>query len=420
MTSTIPDATLSALKSETTAAATIAAASAKQNTNTKAADINALKTLTASHSKAMAAIVASIVPPAPPAPVVSPDGTTVPPAAAIVDSAGSKWTVIGGQVTQDGVVDAATGSVAVLFYKAGTIFQRNVPWGDWYSKPIDGAAWAAASDPTGTTPTPPAGNGFNLAADPGYKVVFADDYITPVPLGGFRSSGYMATHDMYDDLSHSTDGQGMYADRVVSVSNSCLDYYVRSESGQAYTAAVVPGKYAGFGPDSILECRMRADASLLAPFKQAPLTWANSGKWGDGENDWAECGYGPGARPNWFLHGLGSDQSAAQNIEAVDLGVLIEEWHTYRVVSTPLGISMYVDGKLVKAHTQAWSRVFRHLVLQVETWYDVPPVGVAGHVQFDWIKIQVPAATGIRRLIPRLRRPPVGSQRYHEPALAAA
>ncbi len=61
-----------------------------------------------------------------------------PPAAQIGDASGNAYTIVGGQVAQNGVVDTRTSEVTLLVYDAGLVYQLN-GWGAWYS--TDGTGW---------------------------------------------------------------------------------------------------------------------------------------------------------------------------------------------------------------------------------------------------------------------------------------
>lgn len=67
-----------------------------------------------------------------PAPLqVSPDGSTIPPLAQLVDSSLTVWTVSGGVVARDGVADGTTSGVVLLLWFQGSIYQENGA-GAWF------------------------------------------------------------------------------------------------------------------------------------------------------------------------------------------------------------------------------------------------------------------------------------------------
>ena len=99
-------------------AATGAALSAV--TAQKAASAQALVDALALQTAAGTIAQDPITPPPPPPPVitVTPDGY----AAAVTDSQGHVWSIIGAQLARDGVVNGATSTVTKLYAKAGQVF----------------------------------------------------------------------------------------------------------------------------------------------------------------------------------------------------------------------------------------------------------------------------------------------------------
>jgi hypothetical protein len=71
-------------------------------------------------------------------PTASANCTESPPASQIVDASGGVYTIVGGQVAQNGVADTRTSGVTLLVYDAGLVYQLN-SWGAWFSS--DGTGW---------------------------------------------------------------------------------------------------------------------------------------------------------------------------------------------------------------------------------------------------------------------------------------
>ncbi len=104
-----------------------------------------------------------VIQPPPPAVTESPDLTTVPPAAAIVDAAKAAWTIVGGKVACNGNVIANTSGVILLKYvkhpvngTAGGVFQQTN--GGWWGPmtPTGANVPQVPRDPSVAAPvTPP-------------------------------------------------------------------------------------------------------------------------------------------------------------------------------------------------------------------------------------------------------------------------
>jgi hypothetical protein len=76
----------------------------------------------------------------------SPSGTTIPPAAQIVDDGGNVWTVAGGVIDENGAPAGYSANVTLLLFQGGTIYQQNST-GGWWS--WNGSGWSDATDPRG-------------------------------------------------------------------------------------------------------------------------------------------------------------------------------------------------------------------------------------------------------------------------------
>lgn len=120
-----------------------------RSNNTKKPSFFAMK------AAAAGAPVTPAPPPLPPPPPVvveiSPDGTTIPPAAFIGDEQKRAWTLSGGRIFIGGAPIAGS-SVNLLLKHAGVIYQRNTAanWWKWSNE-----SWVAAADPRAPLPPPP-------------------------------------------------------------------------------------------------------------------------------------------------------------------------------------------------------------------------------------------------------------------------
>ena len=81
-----------------------------------------------------------------PVPPASADNTVITASfVPITDGNGNQWSIEGGQVATDGVVDTTTGRVIQLDYVAGVIWQENID-GNWYSKTTPSDTWTQATN----------------------------------------------------------------------------------------------------------------------------------------------------------------------------------------------------------------------------------------------------------------------------------
>jgi len=241
---------------------------------------------------------------------------------------------------------------------------------------------APSSTPVpGLTPAPAAATGSSMPTGdlPGWKQVFADDFATPVALGGFPGPAYSAKWTSYDGFTD-TSGAGSYSmSKVLSVQNGSLDLNLRTEGGKALVAAPVPlqaGQWGGwaYGRYSV---RFRADA--VPGYKTAWLLWPDSDDWNDGEIDFPE-GELSGSIEG-FVHQPGNP---SQNAFAVNTGARYTAWHTATIEWLPSGVTFLLDGRIVGTTRTSPSKAM-HLVLQTETADGRPAASAAGHVQIDWL-----------------------------------
>jgi hypothetical protein len=75
--------------------------------------------------------------------IVSPNGTTIPPASQILDSFGRNYTVVNGQIAQNGTIDTRTAQVSLLLFYNGLIYQQATSQNLWWS--TNGTGWPNAT-----------------------------------------------------------------------------------------------------------------------------------------------------------------------------------------------------------------------------------------------------------------------------------
>jgi hypothetical protein len=229
--------------------------------------------------------------------------------------------------------------------------------------------------------------------------VWADDFNTNAPLGQFTS--VYSNYDEYGPCWSDTSGNGWYyPDKVLSVLNGYLNYYIHSESGQCGStgskgmvaapllcwassttcpgspklAVQVGGKYSA---------RFRADS--LAQYKTAWLLWPDDDVWSEGEIDFPE-GTLDGTI-SAFMHYKGSPSQQ----DAFDSTATYNQWHTasteWFVNGTNDSVTFILDGQVIGVSTTHIPNTPMHWVLQSETDLGgiAPGPATAGNIQIDWI-----------------------------------
>ena len=249
------------------------------------------------------------------------------------------------------------------------------------------AAEAAATVPASGAVAPAAasGEGVPLGDLPGWRQIFADDFVTNVPVGRFPAAvsaqwgGYDGTRD--------TSRNGLYAPtRVVSIHDGLMDMHLHTEGGEPLVAAPMPkipwgrlyGRYA---------VRFRADP--LPGYKVAWLLWPDSENWpADGEIDFPETDLtGPMYA---YMHRTGATDPSDQDWFAT--GATMTSWHTAVIEWTPGMVRFLLDGQVIGTSTSRVPSTAMHWVLQVETSLStVPSAATDGHVLLDWVAVWVPA-----------------------------
>ena len=93
----------------------------------------------------------------------SPNGTTIPSAAQIIDGSGNTWTVTGGVISMDGALAGYSNAVTLLVYDNGIIYQENSA-GGWWS--WSGTTWVATTEPPAVNGTCGSTNGMAVKTTP--------------------------------------------------------------------------------------------------------------------------------------------------------------------------------------------------------------------------------------------------------------
>jgi hypothetical protein len=214
---------------------------------------------------------------------------------------------------------------------------------------------------------------------PGWQQRFSDDFSTPVALGKFPGP-YAAKWTGYDGGPDAS-GDGVFAQKILSVHDGMLDMYLHSENGKALGAAPTPNitgtEWEGqvYGRYSV---RFKTDS--LARYGTGWVLWPDSNNWNEGEIDFPE-----GSLNNWvtaFVHCIGHGQD---NCTWLYSSVkFAPAWHTATIDWKPGSVSFYMDNILLITNTTDVPTTKMHWILQTATNGGAPAATTAGHLMIDW------------------------------------
>lgn len=232
---------------------------------------------------------------------------------------------------------------------------------------------------TFTVANTPSGVAMPVGDLPGWRQEFTDDFTTPVALGGFPGP-YAAKWTGYDGGPDAS-GNGVFAQKILSVHDGALDMYLHTENGKALGAAPTPkitgNEYEGqvYGRYSV---RFRSDS--LPNFGTGWVLWPDSNNWDEGEVDFPE-----GSLNNYmtgFVHCIGHGQD---NCSWVFSPVkFAPAWHTATIDWRPGSVTFYLDNQNVLTTTTSVPTAKLHWILQTATNGGVPNATTAGHLLIDW------------------------------------
>ncbi len=251
----------------------------------------------------------------------------------------------------------------------------------------------ATSTPS-TTPTPlpsvnpllnsPSGVTVPVGDLPGWHQVYAEDFGTAAPLGGFPGPAYQEHWSTYLDGWKDTSRNGTYMpSKVLSVHDGVLDYDIHTENGVHLVSAPVLKQTWGqtYGRYSV-----RFTADQLPGYKTAWLLWPDSGTWpNDGEIDFPEGDLGAGGTIGAFSHYA----SATGGQDAFGSNASSAQWHTATIEWAPGKVTFLLDDSVLGVSTHAVPATAMHWVLQTETALSggAPADSVRGHVLVDWVAL---------------------------------
>jgi hypothetical protein len=240
----------------------------------------------------------------------------------------------------------------------------------------------------------PSGAAMPIASLPGWKMIFAENFLVNAPLGSMGSdtdaakviyTGRRGTKwvtypknflDTYDKRPYRSD-------QVLSVHDGVLDYWLHNVDGQPAGANPSPlinptsadPQYQTYGRYS---ARLKVDDTDLSEYYIAWLLWPyNEGDWDNAESDYPEMPLVPGKHGVHGVAHVAPGQHEVFNYANVDL----HEWHTYKQDWTPLTRNYYVDGNLIYTTINAPYSGPERWQLQTETKGNGTH---SGHLLVDW------------------------------------
>jgi len=258
---------------------------------------------------------------------------------------------------------------------------------------------ATAPTPTPTpTPTPPATPPATPSAStmpvgdlPGWRQVFTEDFLTPVPVGSFATSVYGSRWFGYSGYQD-TSGNGWYDPaRVISVKDGALDWYVHTADGKHRVAAMVPRVPATRWGQTYGRYSFRFRSDALPRYKFVAILWPDSDNWGEGEIDFPEVNNlvaGNAIYANRYSPGnLTTKQPGPANRFTTTVDAAGTGWHVATIDWAPGSLTFYLDGATLGTFTQGVPSTSFHLVFQVETDAHgaIPLDSTSGHLQVDWV-----------------------------------
>jgi hypothetical protein len=273
-----------------------------------------------------------------------------------------------------------------------------------------GCAPAAPAAPTPTdfpapTAAAPGGEPMPRGDLPGWKMIFSEDFETPLALGQWGDcspktfvcsrlpDAYTGRWWAYPEGWPDTSGHGRYSPgRTLSIADGVFDIFVHTENGRHLVSAPVPLINGSGGPLGQLYGRyvVRFKADAQQGYKVAWLLWPDSETWPrDGEIDFPEANLD--GMVTGFVHYQAG--TAPNDQDGFYTGVpFAGAWHTAVTEWTPAAVRFILDGKMVGTATERIPDTPMHWVLQTETALDgsVPADEASGHIRIDWVAVYAP------------------------------
>jgi hypothetical protein len=268
----------------------------------------------------------------------------------------------------------------------------------------DGAAISPSpgqAEPTPTQIACPSGECLPAGDPPGWRLLFADDFLEPVAPGQWSDCRMetMACFGLPDPYRSrwwaflagwNDNASGVYSpSRVLTIADGVLDFHLHTEGGVHLAAAPVPLIHGRSGRLGQLYGRyaVRFRADPLHGYKIAWLLWPDSEQWPrDGEIDFPEGNLDSVIEA--YLHH--QDGKAANDQSGFSSGIPVAgAWHTAVIEWTPEAVRFLLDGKAVGASAERIPDTPMHWVFEATTTLDgyEPADETDGYVQIDWVAV---------------------------------
>lgn len=218
-----------------------------------------------------------------------------------------------------------------------------------------------------------------------WKQSYAEDFSRDAPLGSvLEEYPEMQAYSGYSDTS----GRGLYdPDRVLSVEDGNLDFWLHSEDGRPRVATVMPD---GYEPHETGRVSIRYKTTDTPGYKFVGMLWPTDDDWNKGEIDWPEGDLGSPARPASAIPGTWSNGMMRFD-SSVQRDTSSAQSSGYHVATTEWdhGVVRFSwDGQLVSVTRTAVPKDPMRVTLQAETAITGEvPWWADGHVDIDWISI---------------------------------
>jgi beta-glucanase (GH16 family) len=238
----------------------------------------------------------------------------------------------------------------------------------------------------------PSGECLPAANLPGWELLFADDFTTPVAAGTFPgplADRWWAYPSPWPDTTR----YGTYDPDTISVADGVMTLALSAGPDGAQVAAPVP-LVAGVKPSGYPDGRVygryaaRFRAEPTPGFKLSWLLWPTSEAWpAEGEIDFPEGSLD--RTMQGFVHRTGA--TTGDDKVGFDTGVGYGDWHTVVIEWTADRVRFLLDGAEVGVQTERVPSTRMHWVLQSETSpLRRPAAGATARVDVDWVAVWAP------------------------------